>query len=45
MFSTKHDPRTDKKIMRKYLNDNPEQLHRYMTDLYQIKMKKTFPCK
>jgi len=33
------------KIMRKYLNDNPEQLHRKMTTLYQIKMMKTFPCK
>ena len=31
------------KIMRKYLNDNPEQLHRNITALYQIKMMKTFP--
>jgi hypothetical protein len=33
------------KIMRKYLNDNPEQLHINMTTLYQRKMFKTFPCK
>ena len=33
------------KIMKKYLNDNPEQLHAYLTTSYQIKMVNTFPCK
>ena len=28
-----------------FLNDNPEQLHKNMTTLYQRKMMKTFPCK
>ena len=33
------------KIMRKYLNDNPEELHFGLSSLYHSKMVETFPCK
>ena len=35
----------EEKIIRKHLNDNPEQLHFTFTSLYKNKMLKTFPCK
>ena len=35
----------EEKIMRKHLNDNPEQLHFTFTSLYKNKMMMTFPCK
>ena len=35
----------EEKIMKKFLNENPELLHFTFTSLYEKKMMMTFPCK